>query len=186
MAWLPLCLLLAACHIDMYDQPKYKSNQPSDFFQDGRAMRAPVANTVPINSFNPDSAFATGKVNGELASELPPEVKLDANLLARGQVVYNAYCLPCHGKVGDGNGVIAQRGPLVVTSLHEARLRSVAVGYIFDVITNGLNRMYPYGGRIPPADRWAVVAYVRALQLSQNADVNSLTPEERAKVEAGN
>ena len=184
-AWLPLCLLLVACHVDMYDQPKYKPNQPSDFFADGRSMRQPVANTVPMTSSSPDSVLYTGKVNGELATELPPELKLDASLLARGRVVYNAYCSPCHGITGDGNGVIAARGPLVVPGYHNDRLRTVGIGYFFDVITNGLNRMYSYGGRIPPEDRWAVAAYIRALQLSQNADVNALTPEERAKVEAG-
>jgi mono/diheme cytochrome c family protein len=107
LSWLPLLLILSACHIDMYDQPKYKSNQPSDFFQDGRAMRPPVPNTVAIGSFKPDSPLYTGKVNGQLATDLPPEIKLDANLLARGRVVFNAYCAPCHGLAGDGQGVIA-------------------------------------------------------------------------------
>jgi len=180
VAWIPLCLLLAACHIDMYDQPRYTANQPSDFFEDGRAMRPPVPNTVPMTDEPPDSVMLTGRANGELAVELPME--LTAELLERGQTRYNAYCAPCHGLAGDGNGVIAYRGGLQVPSLHNDRLRTVQVGYFFDVITNGINRMYSYANRIPPEDRWAVAAYVRALQLSQNVDANNLTAEERQQL----
>jgi mono/diheme cytochrome c family protein len=184
-AWLPLCLFLAACHVDMYDQPRYDTNQPSDFFEDGRASRPPVPNTVAINSFNPESPLQTGQVNGELATDLPPELQLSPELLARGRTVYNAYCAPCHGIAGDGNGVIAYRGAIQVPGLHNDRLRGVAVGYFFDVITNGVGRMYSYGSRIPAEDRWAVAAYVRALQLSQNANVADLTPDEQARLDAG-
>jgi mono/diheme cytochrome c family protein len=180
MAWLSLCLLLVACHVDMYDQPRYKPNQTSAFFSDQRAMRPPVENTVAMGSFDPDSPLLTGKVNGELATDLPME--LTAELLERGRTRYNAYCAPCHGLAGDGNGVIAYRGPMQVPSLHQDRLRTVAIGYFFDVITNGINRMYSYAARIPPEDRWAVAAYVRALQLSQYADVNDLSAEERQQL----
>lgn len=179
-AWLPLCLLLAACHVDMYDQPKYQPNQPSEFFADGRAMRPPPENTVAMGSFDPESALFTGRVDGELATELPME--LTAELLERGQTRYNAYCSPCHGLAGDGNGVIAYRGGIQVPSFHSDRLRTVAIGYYFDVITNGVNRMYSYANRIPPEDRWAVAAYVRALQLSQNAPAEALTAEERSQL----
>ncbi len=182
LAWVPLCLLLAACHVDMYDQAKYTANQPSDFFQDGRAMRPPPANTVAMGSFDPESAMFTGRVGDELATELPME--LTAELLERGQTRYDAYCAPCHGLAGNGDGVIAYRGPIVVPSLHNDRLRTVAIGYYFDVITNGVNRMYSYANRIPPEDRWAVAAYVRALQLSQNASPDDLTAEERAQLES--
>lgn len=180
IAWLPLCLLLAACHVDMYDQPRYQPNQTSAFFSDRRAMRPPVENTVPMGSFDPDSALLTGKMNGQLVTELPME--LTAELLEHGQTRYNVYCAPCHGLAGDGRGVIAYRGPMQVPSLHQDRLRTVAIGYFFDVITNGINRMYSYAGRIPPEDRWAIAAYVRALQLSQYADVNDLTAEERRQL----
>lgn len=180
VAWLPLCLILVACHVDMYDQPRYTPNQPSEFFSDGRAMRPPVENTVAMGSFDPESALFTGRVNGELAVELPME--LTAELLEHGRTRYDAFCAPCHGLTGDGNGVIAYRGDMQVPSLHEDRLRTVAVGYFFDVITNGVNRMYSYANRIPPEDRWAVAAYVRALQLSQYADVNALTDEERRQL----
>lgn len=182
VAWLPLCLVLVACHVDMYDQPRYTANQPSEFFDDGRAMRPPVENTVAMGSFDPDSAMFTGRVNGELAVELPME--LTAELLERGHTRYDAFCAPCHGLTGDGNGVIAYRGPLQVPSFHNDRLRTVAIGYYFDVITNGINRMYSYAHRIPPEDRWAIAAYVRALQLSQYADVNDLTAEERQQLGA--
>jgi mono/diheme cytochrome c family protein len=122
-------------------------------------------------------------VNGELAVELP--VELNADLLAKGEKLYSGYCQPCHGILGDGNGIIAQRGPITVPTLHSDRLRTVQVGYFFDVITNGIGRMYGYGARIPAEDRWAVIAYVRALQLSQNADVDTLTPEDVQQIEAG-
>ncbi len=180
IGWLPLCLLLAACHIDMYDQPRYTANQPSAFFEDGRSMRPPVPNTVPMTAEEPDSVLYTGLENGELAIELP--VELTAELLEHGQSRYNAYCAPCHGLSGEGNGVIAYRGGFQVPSFHQDRLRTVAPGYIFDVITNGIGRMYSYANRIPPEDRWAVVAYVRALQLSQYADVDDLSAEERQQL----
>jgi mono/diheme cytochrome c family protein len=182
--FVPLCLFLAACHIDMYDQPRYTANQPSDFFADGRAMRPPVPNTVAMGRFDPDSALFTGRVNGELAAELP--VELNANLLVKGEKLYNAYCQPCHGVLGDGNGIVAYRGDWAVPSLHSDRLRTVQVGYFFDVITNGVGTMYGYGARIPAEDRWAVIAYMRALQLSQNADVNLLTPADVQQVQGGN
>jgi len=185
LAWLPLCLVLVACHVDMYDQPKYKPNDVSNFFPDGRTMQPPPANTVPLNSYNPNSPLMTGRVEGQLADQLPPEIKLDAALLAHGQSRYNAFCAPCHGLVGDGQGVIAYRGPMTVPSLHQDRLRTVPIGYFFDVITNGIGRMYSYAARIPPEDRWAIAAYVRALQLSQNTDVALLSEAELERVKAG-
>jgi mono/diheme cytochrome c family protein len=183
LAWLPLCLILTACHIDMYDQARYTANQPSDFFDDGRSMRPPVPNTVAMGPYESDSVINTGQVDGELATELP--VELTADLLEHGKARYNAYCAPCHGLVGNGDGVIAYRGPIVVTSLHEDRLRTVPDGYLFGVITNGIGRMYGYGARIPAEDRWAVIAYVRALQLSQNVDVETLPAEDQSRIEAG-
>ncbi|MFV9506332.1 MAG: c-type cytochrome [Oscillochloridaceae bacterium umkhey_bin13] len=180
LAWMPFCLLLTACHIDMYDQPRYSANQPSAFFADGRSMRPAPADTVAMGSFDPNSAMFTGRLDGALATELPME--LTAELLAHGRTRYDAFCAPCHGIAGDGNGVIAYRGPMQVPTLHSDRLRTVAVGYYFDVITNGVNRMYSYAHRIPPEDRWAIVAYVRALQLSQSAAASDLTPAEQAQL----
>ncbi|RRR76399.1 MAG: cytochrome c [Candidatus Viridilinea halotolerans] len=180
IAWVPLCLLLAACHTDMYDQPRYTANQPSDFFEDGRAMRPPPANTVAMGTFDPNSAMFTGRLDGDLTVELPME--LTAELLAHGETRYNAFCAPCHGLTGEGNGIAAYRGGMVVPSLHNDRLRTVPVGYYFDVITNGLNRMYSYAHRLPPEDRWAVAAYVRALQLSQHTPAETLPAEDRAQL----
>jgi hypothetical protein len=185
LVWLPLCLVLVACHVDMYDQPKYKPNDVSNFFPDGRAMQPPPANTVPLNSYNPNSPLNDWPGRGSLAEQLPPEIKLDAALLAHGQSRYNAFCAPCHGLVGDGQGVIAYRGPMTVPTLHQDRLRTVPIGYFFDVITNGIGRMYSYASRIPPEDRWAIAAYIRALQLSQNTDVALLSEAELERVKAG-
>lgn len=183
-SWVLLCLFLVACHLDMYDQPKYKPNDPSEFFEDGRANQPPVPNTIGVGQFQTDPAFFTGKdAAGELVTELP--VELTMNLIETGRIRYNSYCLPCHGVSGDGNGMIAQRGPLEVPSFHQERLRTVAIGYYFDVITNGINRMYPYGSRVAPEDRWAIAAYVRALQLSQNATTDDVPPEELPQLEPG-
>lgn len=180
LAWLPLCLLLVACHTDMYDQPRYAANQPSDFFEDGRSMRPPPANTVAMGSFDPNSAMFTGRLHGDLVAELPME--LTTELLAHGQTRYNAFCAPCHGLTGAGNGVAAYRGGMEVPTLHNERLRSAPIGYYFDVITNGVNRMYSYAHRIPPEDRWAIAAYTRALQLSQYTLADALKAEELAEL----
>ncbi|NJM07436.1 cytochrome c [Candidatus Gracilibacteria bacterium] len=182
-SWVALCLLLVACHTDMYSQPKYQPNDPSEFFEDGRANRPPVPNTVALGNYEADPAFLTGvDAAGELVSELPIELTMD--LVQVGQVRYNSYCMPCHGLVGDGNGIIAQRGPIVVPSFHTDRLRSIQVGYLYDVITNGVGRMYSYGARVEPADRWAIVAYMRSLQLSQNGNFDDLTPEQQQSLES--
>ncbi|NJN16351.1 MAG: cytochrome c [Oscillochloris sp.] len=183
LAWLPLCVFLAACHVDMYDQPRYEPNEVSTFFDDGRAVQPPVPNTVAIGRYEENSALYSGVVGGELATDLP--IELNAELLERGQKLFNAYCAPCHGMTGDGNGVIAYRGPIAVPSLHNDRLRTVALGYYFDVITNGVGRMYPYGSRIEAPDRWAVIAYVRALQLSQNAPADALSADDRTRLGSG-
>jgi mono/diheme cytochrome c family protein len=183
-SWVLVCLALVGCHLDMYDQHKYEPNDPSSFFEDGRANRPPVPNTVAVGQFQTDPAFLTGKnAAGDLINELPVELTMD--LIETGQVRYNSYCMPCHGMSGDGQGMIARRGPLQVPTFHQDRLRTVEVGYLFDVITNGVNRMYPYGQRISPEDRWAIVAYMRALQLSQNATTDDVPAEELTRLESG-
>ncbi|MCU0492593.1 MAG: cytochrome c [Chloroflexaceae bacterium] len=187
LIWLPgLCLVLAACHLDMYQQPKGYPNDPSTFFPDGRLNRPPVPNTVAIGQFQSDPHFLQGTLaDGSPATELPPNVKLDDRLLAYGRTRYEAFCMPCHGLVGDGQGIIAQRGPLTVPSLHQERLRTAPVGYFYGVITNGVGRMYGLASRVPPEDRWAIVAYVRALQLSQNASIDDVPPDQRGLIESG-
>lgn len=181
LGWVVLCLFLSACHLDMYDQPKHKTYTPSQFFTDGSSARPVVPNTVAVEQIQTDSALTTGRVNGNLITDLPTSIPRTPELLKLGQTRFNTYCSPCHGLLGDGQGIIAVRGPLTVTSLQIQRLRDVEVGYIFEVMTNGLGRMYNYAARIPVAERWAVVAYVRALQLSQNATVDDIPPAERSQ-----
>ena len=177
-------LLLAAatggCRQDMHDQPVYKALGAGPFFPDGRASRPPVEGTVSRDDPPFGVLDETGKVDGVFVAKAP--IGLDAAVLARGRDRFNVFCSPCHDRVGMGDGMIVQRGFRRPPSLHEPRLRSVADGYVFDVITNGFGVMPPYGPQIPPRDRWAIVGYVRALQLSQDAPESLLTPEERAKL----
>jgi Cytochrome C oxidase, cbb3-type, subunit III len=168
--------LLAGCSLkqDMALQPKDRPLWPSDFFTDGRSARPLVENTV-----------ARGSVENELAgtkesNAFPLPVNLD--LLERGEDRYKIFCTPCHGLQGDGNGMVAMRGMKHPPSYHQDRLRQVPNGYIYDVITNGFGAMLGYSAQIPPRDRWAIVAYVRALQLSRNAKVSDLPPDVRDKV----
>jgi len=175
-------LLLAGCRQDMHDQPRYKPLAKSDFYADARSARAPVEGTVARGHLNDDVYFYTGKVNGQPGEVFPYPVT--ATMLARGQERFNIYCSPCHSRLGDGNGMIVQRGLKHPPSYHEERLRKSPPGYFFDVITNGFGQMQDYSSQIQPADRWAIVSYIRALQLSQGAKLDDLTPEERAQLPA--
>jgi mono/diheme cytochrome c family protein len=174
--------LFGACRQDMHDQPRYKAYGQSAFFADGRNMRPLVPGTVAQGHLMEDDHFYRGKVDGKLAETFPMEVT--AEILARGKERYQIYCQPCHSPVGDGNGMIVQRGMKRPPSYHIERLQKSAPGYFFDVITNGFGVMYDYSDRILPEDRWAIVAYVRVLQQSQATNVSELTPEERAKLDA--
>lgn len=176
--------LLAGCHTDMWHQPKLKAQSASTFFADGKGDRSLVANTVPVGYLRDNEALYTGKVANKPVAQLP--LPLTRELLQRGQERYNAFCSPCHGKVGDGQGMIAQRGLALrrpPATFHTDRLRGMPVGYFYDVITNGFGVMYSYASRIPPEDRWAIAAYVRALQLSQYAKTSELTPEDLRKLQ---
>ncbi len=175
-------LLLAGCRQDMHDQPRYKPLAQSDFFADQRSARAPVEGTVARGHLNDDTYFYTGKVSGQAGEVFPYPV--NAAMLARGQERFNIYCSPCHSRLGDGNGMIVQRGLKHPPSYHEERLRKSPPGYFFDVISNGFGQMQDYSYQIQPADRWAIVAYIRALQLSQGAKLYDLTPAERAQLPA--
>ena len=157
---------------DMRNQPKYKALEESTFFADGRAARPIVEGTVARGQLRIDDHLYAGKVNGELADTFP--MAITAEFLARGQERYNIYCSLCHDRVGNGNGMIVQRGFKRPSSFHIDRLREVPVGHFFDVITNGFGVMYDYAARVKPRDRWAIVAYIRALQLSQHASVADL------------
>jgi mono/diheme cytochrome c family protein len=175
------CVALTGCFNDMYDQPRYEPLEASDFFDDGLASRPEVAGTIPRGYLELDTKYFRGKTDGEFVSELP--VKLDEALLTRGQERFNIYCSMCHGRVGDGDGMIVRRGYRRPPSFHIERLRGLPVGHYFDVITNGSGAMPSYRHQVPVQDRWAIIAYIRALQVSQFAKVDDLTPEERSKLE---
>ncbi|HWP65864.1 MAG TPA: cytochrome c [Candidatus Limnocylindria bacterium] len=183
MAILLLAAGLGGCRQDMHDQPVYEALEASAFFADGRASRPPVEGTVARDALPADALELTGKHDGAFVARAP--IALDAAVLARGRERYDVFCSPCHDRVGTGEGMIVQRGYRRPPSLHEARLRDAADGYLFDVITNGFGVMPSYGPQIPPRDRWAIVGYVRALQLSQNAPASLLTAEERARLAGG-
>ncbi len=186
LAGLVVLILLAgltiACRQAMADDPKYKPLEPSSFFADGRSARPLVADTVARGQADADAPFATGKVDGEDATAFPFPVT--QAVLERGEERFNIYCAPCHSRVGDGGGIIVRRGFTPPPSFHADRLRQAPVGHYYDVITNGFGAMPPYRNQIPPEDRWAIIAYIRALQLSQNATPMDVPPDERARLEA--
>lgn len=161
--------LLGGCGIrqDMHVQPKYLPLSESEFYADKRASRPIIAGTVARGHERADEAFYTGKVDNKPVTEFP--IKVDAQLLERGRERYNVFCSPCHSRIGDGNGMIVQRGLRRPPSFHEQRLVNIAVGHFYDVITNGFGGMGDYSQQVPVRDRWAIAAYIRALQLSQNA-----------------
>ncbi len=181
---LALCVIAAtACRQDMHDQPRFEPLEGSTFFQDGRASRPLVEGTVARGQLHLDEHLYTGKVVGEFAKTFPFEISKE--VLERGQQRYNIYCSPCHDKVGGGQGMIVQRGFRPPPSYHIDRLRDAPPGYFFDVITNGFGAMYSYSDRISPKDRWAIIAYIRVLQLSQNATIDDV-PEEQRRLLLGN
>lgn len=175
-AILAASLFLAGCSLkqDMALQPKNRPLSPSDFFSDGRSERPLLENTVARGSVSDDEMVVSKESN---RFPLP----VNQELLVRGENRYKVFCTPCHGLQGDGNGMVAMRGMKHPPSYHEDRLRQVSNGYIYDVITNGFGAMLGYSAQIPPRDRWAVVAYVRALQLSRNARVADLPADVREK-----
>jgi hypothetical protein len=163
---------------DMANQPRQNPLSPSDFFSDGRSERPAIENTVARGSVQDDSLVVPKESN---VFPLP----LTTELLERGQQRYGIFCTPCHGIQGDGLGMVAMRGMKHPPSYHQERLRNVPNGYLYDVVTNGFGAMYGYSAQIPPRDRWAIVAYLRALQLSRNAPVGQLPAELREKLMAG-
>jgi len=177
-------LALTGCaRNDMHDQPKYKPQRESGFFADGRANRPEVEGTVSRGSLLEDAAYYTGKnENGDDVDAFP--VAVDKEFILRGQQRYDIYCSPCHGRIGNGLGMIVRRGFKQPPSYHVDRLRNAPVGHFYDVITNGYGAMLNYSAQVGVRDRWAIIAYIRALQYSQNANVNELPTEARAKVPA--
>ncbi len=151
----------------MHNQPKFYPQRGTDFYADGRSVRPQVSNTVARTQLHEDSYFYTGMQNGQEGNALPFPVTAD--VLARGQERYNVYCTPCHSRVGNGAGMIVDRGYAKAGNFHTARLQAAPLGHFFNVITNGYGAMPDYAAQLTPEERWAVTAYIRALQLSQNA-----------------
>jgi mono/diheme cytochrome c family protein len=182
LAIIAVSLALASCRQDMHDAPSYDPLQESTFFTDGRASRTLVANTVARGQLREDEHFYTGKINGELATEFPMPVT--AEVMARGQERFNVFCSPCHGRTGEGNGIIVHRGFRQPPSYHEDRLIEAAPGHFFDVMTNGFGAMQDYSAQVPVADRWAIAAYIRALQYSRRATMDDVPADRRAGMDA--
>ena len=162
-----LTATLAGCRQDMHDQPKFFPQRSTTFYADGRSVRPQVVGTVARSQGEAGSYFMTGMVDGAEGDGMPFKVTL--SVLERGQERYNVYCTPCHSRVGNGKGMIVQRGYYPAASFHTYRLRQAPLGHFFNVITNGYGAMPDYAAQIRPEDRWAIAAYIRALQLSQNA-----------------
>jgi mono/diheme cytochrome c family protein len=166
----------------MHDAPRYEALEASAFFPDGQSARMPVANTVSRNPLaDTDELLYTGKISGVLANEFPMPVT--AAVMARGQERYNIFCAPCHGRTGEGNGMVVQRGMRQPPSFMEDRLRNAAAGYFFDVMTHGFGAMQDYASQIDVEDRWAIVAYERALQFSRHAAIGDVPDDRRGDLD---
>jgi mono/diheme cytochrome c family protein len=189
--------ILAGCRQDMHNQPKFIPLRSSEFFADRRSARYPVPGTISRldpnevphvdeqmadeQQLDPNSYYLTGKHGQIYGNELPLNQPLK-DVLERGQQRFNIYCSPCHSMLGDGNGMIVQRGFKRPPSFHLQRLRNAPLGYFYDIIGNGFGGMPDYAAQIKPADRWAIAAYIRALQLSQNAPLDAVAQEDRDKL----
>jgi len=172
---------LAGCHRNMQEQPKFLPDQQNYYFPGEQVDRAPVDHTVPRGPIEDGSTFYTGRTGDALATTFPVPVTLA--LVQHGQEVFDIHCSACHGRDGYGEGMIVQRGFPQPPSFHCDRLRQAPVGHFFDVITHGYGVMYPFGSRIGPADRWAIISYIRALQLSQDATPDRLEAADRTELE---
>ncbi|MBZ9797275.1 c-type cytochrome [Mesorhizobium sp. ES1-4] len=168
---LPFLLLLAGCKQDMADQPRYDPLEASKQFADGMSARTPVDGTVAR-----DAGLAA------TPDKFPYPVTMA--LLQRGRQRFDIFCSPCHGRTGDGHGMVVQRGFPAPPSYHQDALRKAPDRHFYDVITNGYGAMYSYAARVPPNDRWAIVAYIRALQYSRHAPGDALPVNLRAKLDA--
>jgi len=176
-------LLATGCRRDMFHQPSEKPLERNGFFRNNLMASRPLPpHTVARGQLDDDEAFYTGKIGGKLVEDFP--FPITREVLLRGQERFDIYCAPCHGRTGDGNGMIPQRGFPAPPSYHIDRLRTAPVGHFFDVITHGYGVMYPYAARVEPADRWAIAAYIRALQLSHDAKLADVPETNRAQLEA--
>ena len=173
-----LLTTLASCRQEMYDQPKYKTLGESSFYADRRASRPLPEGTVARGWLRSDPRLSEGKDGSMLVTALP--MPLNRDLLLRGRERFNIFCAPCHDRTGGGHGMVVRRGYQPPPSLHVERLRDAPVGHFFDVMTNGLGAMPDYASQIPVEDRWAIAAYVKALQLSQYSPASDVPSEKRA------
>jgi mono/diheme cytochrome c family protein len=180
------CFLLFSCKGHgptlqrMADQPKYDPLEASDFFADGQSARPRIPGTVARGEIANDGFIATGKINGVEADGFP--FPITEQVMNRGEERFNIYCSPCHSKVGDGNGMVPSRGYRHPPSFHTDTLRAAKTSHFFDVMTNGFGAMPPYAAQVNVRDRWAIIAYIRALQLSQHATVADLPPGAQSKL----
>jgi Cytochrome C oxidase, cbb3-type, subunit III len=178
-----LAVFAGGCRQDMQDQPKYVPLRPTSFFDDHRSARPLVENTIARGHLNADTEFYTGKQGDQPVNRFP--FPITREVLERGQQRFNIYCAPCHDRLGTGNGMIVRRGYRHPPSFHIDRLRKVPDGYLFDVITNGFGAMPDYATQVPPRDRWAIVAYERALQYSQNASPADVPADQLGQLNSG-
>ena len=177
-------ICLAGCHTDMWRQPKTEPLDASEFYADGAASRPLVPGTIARGHLREDDEYYTGQVDGKWIDGLPSSMHLNPqqlhDFLLRGQERFNIYCSPCHSRIGNGKGMIADRGFELrrpVGNYHTDRLRKMPMGHFYDVITNGYGAMYSYASRVEPEDRWAIACYIRALQLSQHASADDVPPD---------
>jgi mono/diheme cytochrome c family protein len=176
-----LCVFAAGCRQDMHNQPKYIPLRESTFFADERSARPVVAGTVARGQLRDDLLLYTGKLNGADAPVFP--FPIDDAVLRRGRERFDIYCSPCHARTGEGDGMIVRRGYRRPPSFHDDRLRTVPVGHFFDVMTNGFGAMPDYAAQVRAEDRWAIAAYIRALQLSAHASLDDVPAADRAKLD---
>jgi mono/diheme cytochrome c family protein len=173
-------LAIAGCRQDMQNQPKYIPERESDFFDSGQSEQPLVDGTVARGELRSDDLLYTGMENGQPATEFPFPVT--AEVMKRGQERFDIFCSPCHGRTGDGDGMVVQRGFRPPPSYHTEKLREAAAGHFFDVITNGFGAMPDYKSQVPVRDRWAIIAYIRALQASTAASIADVPPDKRGEI----
>lgn len=177
-----MALLAAGCRQDMHDQPRYEPLEASTFFEDGLSSRPQVPGTIARGHLRTDAHLYTGKSNGELVDTMPFAVS--RAVLERGRERYAIYCVPCHDRTGSGQGIVVRRGFRRPPSLHIDRLREAPLGHFVDVIGNGFGAMTDYAVQLPASDRWAVAAYIRALQLSQHATLDDVPADIRQQLQS--
>jgi len=178
-----LLLMAVGCRQDMHDQPKYQPLERSDFFEDGRASRPLPVGTIARGKLREDKHLYTGMSGKDPVTTFP--FPITERILKRGQERFNIYCSPCHDRIGTGLGMVVRRGLRQPPSYHIDRLREAPVGYFFDVISNGFGAMPDYAVEVEPADRWAIVAYIRVLQRSQLATLADVPADKRAALGTG-